>query len=46
MSSDCDLVNNLVVVEWDVSHDVGAVWFPLAFALLFGNGELVDVSAR
>ena len=42
-AGDCDLVDKLVFIERDTSHDVGTT--PLVFALLLGRGGLVDASA-
>jgi hypothetical protein len=41
MSSDSNLMDELIFVEWDVSHDVRTAF---AFALLLRRGELVDAS--
>ena len=41
VSSDRDLVDLLIFIEWDVGYDV---WTPLALTLPHGRGGLTGVS--
>ena len=43
VSGNGDLLDELVLVERDPSHDIRAI--PLAFSLPLGRGDLVSVSA-